>query len=316
MTILLALLCLTACSPETGKPDPMAPSAAWMPGDGGSPSALSLIDLAEMERRGGFVPGMGLKEAELALANGDGGSYVLALYKEILYASDAGKLSDRGAELAAIGKALAETGLLAPELARAQSALKSIAFLEAGAWEEAASAMPGMERDQPDGMRAWILALCGLYGDSDPQAQARYGAVQARYRGLPTYWYHAAARSDRIELRRDAAVRCVLLSPGGPKALKAREILALSYGLGEDDAASLVLSQEAQAIIGQALESGPMENLSLLFPVLSLPDNPETLFALGALKALAADPGILKWLKLRRAEASGRLAERLAYVTG
>jgi hypothetical protein len=55
--------------------------------------------------------------------------------------------------------------------------------------------------------------------------------------------------------------------------------------------------------------------LSRLFPLLSLPDNAYTLYAAGAMRTLSSVEVFRTYFTEQQAAATGRLAERLAYIS-
>ncbi|HOX92556.1 MAG TPA: hypothetical protein PLC54_06510, partial [Spirochaetales bacterium] len=158
MYILLALLCLTACSPTAGVPASTQVSISAASHPRVEAISANRADLAELERRGGFASGMGLKEAELSLEDGDGSSYVLALYKEFLYERDYGSPANEWSELRSLADALPQLGFTEPELKRALDVLTVLGYIEAGNWDLAGSLLPDAKPDEPDGMLSWLGA--------------------------------------------------------------------------------------------------------------------------------------------------------------
>jgi hypothetical protein len=88
--------------------------------------------------------------------------------------------------------------------------------------------------------------------------------------------------------------------------------LAFAYGGG--DGSCLKSKFEIEAIISRSLNAGNPEMLAPLMPLISLPDNPYTFYAVGALRALAAVPQHRDYFSGIASGSCGRLAERLAYI--
>jgi len=152
-------------------------------------------------------------------------------------------------------------------------------------------------------------------GKADGSTREDYLAIRARYQNNPLYWL-VAARTSSGEAVMDAAERCVSLAPRGPYAPEGRRLMARSCGLSERDGQALRTRMELESLIQKALAERNPALLSDLFPLLALPDNPYTLYTLGALKALAEDPLYKAYFAEKAGKSSGRLAERLRYLAG
>jgi hypothetical protein len=72
---------------------------------------------------------------------------------------------------------------------------------------------------------------------------------------------------------------------------------------------------EIESLVNEAVQQGMPELLTELLPLVALPDNPYTLYASGALKALSSDQNFRTWFSGEAAKAAGRLAERLSYIS-
>ncbi|MDR1177425.1 MAG: hypothetical protein LBK64_01220 [Spirochaetaceae bacterium] len=282
-------------------------------------SALDL--LAGTERSSGFRSGMGLAESRLREEAGDYAGAVMAAFKELFYAYGAGSL---GGEQVRAGL---EAALSLDEVHDA--ALAALAFFD-GRWKEAAEGLDGLrDGEEPDSFVQWMflasllesgllkgaqedgpLAGGSVFDESRRAVLARYSAIRARYSGLAAYWYHLAIVSG------EGAERCVDIAPLGPYAGECRKILAESCGLRGDAASALRTRAEIERAVSGAAAQGSAALLEELFPLLALEDNPFTLYALGALNALSASPLFRNYLAARGRESSGRLEERLRYITG
>jgi hypothetical protein len=172
-----------------------------------------------------------------------------------------------------------------------------------------------------DAFSSWMRLVCGmeLGGAEAKSALAPYLAIRARYQTLPCYWYFGARALEMGEDRGAWAERAVNLAPGGPYAAEAREILVTNVGLDAREAASIRTRYEIDKVVENAADGGRPPLLTNLLPLLALPDNPYTLYALNALRGLAANDGKFKaWFTdeaQRAAKAkSVRAAERLTYI--
>jgi hypothetical protein len=89
----------------------------------------------------------------------------------------------------------------------------------------------------------------------------------------------------------------------------------MARALGLDDAGDAVRSKAeiVKAVHLSVSEKDP-KILDGLFPMLDLPDNAYTHYALGAMKALCALPGFREYFDEKAAVSKGRLAERLTYI--
>lgn len=325
LTLLFAVLATVACSAKKfeGEDASLADSAEGaVQADRVVPAAESAADafvalqaLAARERAAGYVPGMGLEESTLRERQGDYGGAVLAAFKELLWLYGMGLLPKPAlsARLDAVEKAFPGNGDVAA------AAAASRAYLE-GKWAETlqAAKVLATAAAAPDDFAQWLVAACELELDaSDRAAGGRYAAARGRYAKYPAYWHHAA-RIGRGAAAMEAAEWCVSLSPMGPYAPDSRIILAREAGLKPGDGASLRTRAEIEAALS-GLAAGVGDDaalLSELVPLLALPDNPYTLYALGGLRALCADGRIRAVVVSARSRSSGRAAERLRYAAG
>jgi hypothetical protein len=274
---------------------------------------LSLEEFAEMERSGSFVQGMALAESGLRENAGDYAGAVAAAYKELAWAYGYGFIQ-RGVLEEGLEKVrdLRETGGK-DDAARAAEGI--LAFMR-GRWDEAGQILRSRfdARDEPDGFAQWMLLVCSLETNRDDrQTGSAYRAIRARYGQFPEYWYRGA-RAFSGTIAAEYAEQCISLAPAGPFAAECRGILALFAGLKQEDGASLRSKREIEDIISRSFNQGNPEILASLLPLISLPDNPYTIYAVGALRALSALPLFREYLNSRSAGSGGRLAERLAYI--
>ncbi|MDR2662834.1 MAG: hypothetical protein LBC31_07555 [Treponema sp.] len=319
------------------------------PPEAAAPESLpaALEELAELERSGTFVPGLGLAESNLREQAGDYAGAVLAVFKELSWAyalglggtagGNSGGAGNGGVTREAIREGL--TRLLEPETRQrfsetgrrqTEAAVAAILAFFDGRWKEAEEQLRALYRGEDDSFSRWMLLVCALEtaGETgDREARSAYGAIRARYAAFPEYWFRAArafrggagyadgAGYAGGAIAADYAERCINLAPSGPYADECRIILAESMGLGSADAPAVKTRLEIEAAVSGAVNQGDPGLLAELLPLMALPDNPSTLYASGALRALAQEGPFRAWF-LREAERSqGRRAERLLYIS-
>jgi hypothetical protein len=331
--VLLALAGVFACSgekaanrPESGTPDP----GTGLPGPAVSGPAVpvnfvSLDELAEAERSRGFTPGMALAESAIREWNGDYAGAVIAAFKELSWSYGYGGISRQSIaegleQLMALfsGDETAENAAIpGPERERAVKAARgALAFL-AGEWEKAGELLSSVfaAEEEPDAFSQWMILVCAMEGEEPSRRiRAAYGAIRARYALFPEYWFRAA-RYALSGTSGEYAERCINLAPQGPFADLSRVILAESAGLSSQDGPALKSRTEIERVITQSVSAVDPELLGELFPLLDLPDNPYTLYATGALRALASQGGFKAYFVREASRKTGRLAERLLYVS-
>ncbi|MDR2211192.1 MAG: hypothetical protein LBO65_07010 [Spirochaetaceae bacterium] len=322
----------TAAAPAEERaehPTPVLAGAA-VPGNGGPgrggnvdisqiPGALE--ELAEMERTGGYTPGLGLAESALREKTGDYAGAVMAVFKELSWAYSLGaggvtrEAIDEGLKRLADPEVLGQFPQEAWEEVKA--AVEAIGDFCQGRWKEAEE---GLQRlygaAEADGFPRWMLLVCGIETSegAGPENRSSYGAIRARYGFFPEYWYRGA-RNFPGAAAGDYAERCINLAPAGPYAAECRTILAQTMGLDSADASVLRTRLEIERVVSGAVERGDPELLADLLPLAGLPDNPSTLYASGAMRSLAADGTFRDWLSRKAEKAKGRLAERLLYIS-
>jgi hypothetical protein len=335
----VVLLCflLAACFPEGIRetpPEPGPEERAFLPAAyGGTGSyAAGLEELAETERSGGFEPGTGLTESMLREEMGDYAGAAVAAYKELSWAYGFGGGITREAIAQGLEAVLslyeapgdAAQGIdppLGEEVReKALAAVRGLLAFHHGQWTEARLSLEPLfdVRDEPDAFVQWICLVCRLEeGELPRQALAAYGAIRARYERFPEYWYRGA-RNSSGNLRGEYAERCINLAPGGPFAEECRGILGETLGLSGlsiEEKNHIKTLAEIETSVVQAVSSDTPNALQGLFGLLSLQDNPYTLYAAGAMRALAVQEDFRAWFAQEAAGASGRLAERLLYIS-
>jgi hypothetical protein len=289
----------------------VAASGAVFPSDMENIPRL-LEEIAELERAGALQRGMGFIESELREKVGDYAGAVLAAVREMARSYGYGEIQmndlvlglDRTIALEGQGK---ETAV--------QAALALRAFFE-GRWDEAEQMLAGIfpETEEPDNFISWLLLSCTLEKNrDDKRAGSAYKAIRARYAQFPEYWYRGA-RVFSGSIASEYAERCINVAPDGPFAPECRSILASSAGLNAEDGASIRSKLEIEGCVTQSVRSGNPELLKPLIPLISLPENPYTLYAIGVLKSLAAVPIYREYFDTLAAGSKGRLADRLVYI--
>jgi len=195
-----------------------------------------------------------------------------------------------------------------------------IAFLKKQ-WDTAAEGLEPLfnESDEPDGFGRWLILVCVLEKNKtetlaeNRQASAAYKSIRARYSQFPEYWYRGA-RCFLGGIAAQYAENCINLSPQGPFADECRSILAANTGLKNEDGLSIKTKKEIEAIISQSVNSSNPQVLDSLLPLIGLPDNPYTVYAVSALKTLTGIPKFNEYFSGHAAVSKGRLAERLLYI--
>jgi hypothetical protein len=282
------------------------------------PLPEALDELAEMERSGAFVPGLGLAESKLREEAGDYAGAVLAVYKELSWAYSLG-----AAEVSREQIRQGLEKLLEPESPFAEEAREEIAasvrailaYFE-GRYDEAEKFLAALygKEEEADSFSRFMLLVCALEKQTaGREEKSMYGIIRARYMGFPEYWYHLA-RLETADMAPHAE-RCINLAPAGPYAAECRIILAKAMGLKAEDAAVLKTRWEIETVITGAVNMRNPELLSSLLPLVALPDNPSTLYASGAMRALAGETAFSAWFAGEMEKARGRLAERLLYIS-
>ncbi|WP_041396153.1 hypothetical protein [Gracilinema caldarium] len=273
----------------------------------------AIYQLAEGERSKGFSPGMGLSESTLYEKSGDLAGAVLSAFKEIFFAYQYGYLTTKDLEgrLKAVEQQF-------PENQQVITSLNVCRAFLSGSGKKGLEALThiNLNKYEIDAFPRWLERVFLLStGKNEQKVFEAYLALRSRYSNYPYYWL-VAARYSLGTQQIDAAERCVSLAPQGPFAEEGRSLLAQAVGLTKKDAPALRTRMEIETLITTTIQTGRIEGLKDLFPLLALPDNPYTLYALGACRGLAENKDIVTFFEQEQKRASGRLAERLRYISG
>ena len=283
------------------------------------PSILRTLDeLAEVERAGAWFQGLGLTESNLRESAGDFPGAIAAAYKELSWAYGMGFLEKKDLE-----QGLSNLLTIKGEDSVTATTNAISAFLNEQ-WSEASIGLVRFfnEKDEPDGFGRWMILVCALelsarehtnHGGLNRQASEAYKSIRARYAQFPEYWYRGA-KAFSGTIAAEFAENCINSSPNGPFAPECRSILASFAGLRIEDGLSIRTKREIEAVITQSVNSGNPQFLDSLMPLISLPDNPYTVYAVGALRALTNISRFQDYFNAQAASAKGRLAERLLYI--
>jgi len=301
---------------RTTRENPLAGMGTVTGQDTGGREPEYLEELVEVERAGGFVRGMGFMESGIRERAGDFCGAVIAVFKELSWAWNYGGLPEEGIERGMNGVVLGLQGQ-GEGRDRAARTAKGVLAFHRGDWADARRLLeetPPRE-DEPDSFYRWMLLVCRMEeGDLSKQEKSSYGAIRARFRLFPEYWYRGA-RAFSGFIAGEYAENCINLYPQGPFAPECREIIA--KGLGPDFPGEAIRSKaEMDDLINKAVSHSNPELLGDLFPLISLPDNNYTMYALGILKSLAGRPEFRTFFESQAAASRGRLAERLNYIIG
>jgi len=346
-TLLTLLLALSACGggmePRSqsvsesqprlaGLASPLTPASAGPPStpasasSPSSPSAgernldvliRSLDEIAELERSGLWTTGMALTESSIRENAGDFTGAVLAAYKELSWAYGRGLISKEDIEQGLLNVIRTSTN------AEVISAVNGILAFQRQRWDEAALSFHTLfgeqEINEPDAFGRWMLLVCALEKNrtSAQEISSRvnngYRSIRARYAQFPEYWYRGA-RAFSGSIAAEYAETCINVSPQGPFAAECRTILALYMGLKREDAISIRTRREIDFIITQSINSSNPPALESLLPLIALPDNPYTVYAVSALRNLSGVQSFRDYFLGQASLSNGRLAERLTYI--
>ena len=271
----------------------------------------SIDELADLERAGSWFAGMSLTESGLLENAGDYAGAVAAIYKELAYAYGLGLIpkEDINVCLLNILDARKEEEIIIT--------VNAILAFTQERWAQASDLFAQVfnEINEPDGFSNWMILVCALEQNGmDRQAALAYKAIRARYAQFPDYWYRGA-RVFSGAVSAEYAENCINIFPEGPYASECREILAVYSGLKTDDGLSIKTKKEIETAISQSITTGNPEAIDPLLPLISLPDNPYTIYAVSALRALVSVPNFRDYFSRKAAVSGGRLAERLLYIS-
>jgi hypothetical protein len=304
--------------------DAAASAAVFLPDEAGSKNGLdreavraSIEQIAGTERLGAYVQGLALAESRLREEAGDYAGAVAAAYKELAWAYGYGLASHSSLEdglnnVLALGDAEPD---VSSELHNGIPAARAILYFLDNDWAEAErllSALP-LFQEESDGFIRWLILVCRMEQGSTQAERSAYGSMKGRYDYFPEYWYRGA-RVFAGAMAGEYAERCISLAPEGPFAAECRTVLAEALGLAPEYGASILTRVEIERIISRTAAERNPEYLKAILPVLSLPDNSGTLYAVNALRILGQAEEFRSYFNAEAARASGRLAERLAYI--
>ena len=276
--------------------------------------ADSLERIAEIERSGGFFPSLGLAESELRERAGDYAGAAVAAYKELSWAYGYGIVSMSQVEEGLQNALALFEDNSDPQRNAGARALRGCMAFSRGEWKEAEELLAGLlsREEDPDSFLGWMLLVCAIEQDNDGEkgraARSAYGAIRARYTFFPEYWYRGARNINAAY-----AEQCINISPQGPFTEDCRTILAAHFGIAPDGK-GLRTRAEIENVLRASVSLNNPTVLEELFPLMALPDNPYTIYALGAMQALSAIPEFRAFFIEGSLKASGRLAERLNYI--
>ena len=353
--LVLLLVCAAcageAVSPEPVREMPSAKMPAAMPSTEMSPArppaagnfshdapqdiSSELERIAEIERSGAFFPGLGFAESAIREGAGDFAGAAVAAFKELSWAYAYGAVGGDDV-LEGLGNVLIFLGDLSVEIdpvrgAGAAAVKGCLAFFRED-WEQAEELLGGVltDNEEPDSFLRWMLLVCSIERENKDAGNAgssnrtlnrsAYGAIRARYALFPEYWYRGArlyAAGDGAgdeDLAAAYAEQGINTSPQGPFAVNSRKILAGLLGLGAFDS-GLLTKAEIENIIRVSVSENDPAILEELFPLMALPENPYTIYALGALRVLASLPAYRSFFNTQAFRVHGRLGERLNYIS-
>jgi len=306
---------------RSGLPAGEAAAAANLPAD--IPALMRTLDeLAEIERAGSWFQGLALTESSIRENAGDFTGAVAAAFKELAWAYGMGLI-----QKSEIEKGLLNVLNITGEETVTAATNAIIAFLN-GKWDAAAAGLDPFFNDsdeEPDSFGRWMILVCALEKNRAPSSEgtlsegadrrtsAAYKSIRARYAQFPEYWYRGS-RTFSGAIAAEFAENCINVSPQGPYAGECRAILASYAGLKNEEGLSIKTKREIEAIISQSVSSSNPQILNSLLPLISLPDNPYTVYAIGALRTLTSNPRFKDYFNAQAVSAKGRLSERLSYI--
>ena len=279
----------------------------------------TLDDIADLERSGLWFQGLAFIESGIRENSGDLAGAVAAAYKELSYAYGLGLIQKKD-----IQDGLLNVHNTNSEEIVSAAVITMTAFLNEQ-WNEASIDLAFLfdDEDEPDSFTKWMSLVCSLEknkitnsssSEEFRRISSAYRSIRARYALFPEYWYRGA-RAFSGAISAEFAENCINLSPQGPFADECRKILAIYTGLRTTDGLSLRTKHEIESIIAVSVNSGNPQILDSLLPLIGLPDNPYTVFAVSALRSVTNIPGFRDYFNRQARVSSGRLAERLSYIS-
>jgi hypothetical protein len=271
----------------------------------------SLDEIADLERAGSWFQGLALRESSLYEDAGDYAGAIAAVYKELAYAYGMGLIQKEDIEVCL------NNILSARSEEEVTAAINAISAFSQEQWQQASAILARLfnQLNEPDGYGSWMLLVCALEENNDDRRSvSAYKAIRARYTLFPEYWYRGA-RVFSGAVSAEYAENCINISPEGPFAGECRKIIAVHSGLKTEDGLSIKTKKEIESIISHSINAGNPEFLDLLLPLIGLPENPYTVYAIGALRALTSVPAFRDYFNRKALVSHSRLAERLLYIS-
>ena len=320
--MLLPFLLFLACTEHTASEDkpPAVPvntigtEPEKKPDSDEQKKLAGLVDqIAEFERSGFYKSGLGVIESTFLERMGNYPGAVLAAFKDMLWNYGCGAI-DRQEVLQGLVKitALEER----PGMEIASVTARALLDFMYGNIEKAKNELAAFSDDQgnPDSFINWILLSCTLEKNpGDIKAQSAYRSIRARYVQFPDFWYRGA-KAFTGAIASQYAESCINLAPGGPYAAECRSILASQSGLKAEDSNALRSKTEIENLAFMALEQENPQLLDPLLPLIDLPENPFTVYAIGVMKGLASMQIFNEYFSDLAAGSMGRMSERLLYI--
>ena len=323
----LFLLLVPACSSQNGISESeflegissLTNQTVRLPASNQTAAAVETVDfltslerIAEVERSGAFFQGLGMFESSLREDAGDLAGAAIAAYKELswTYGYSGMLKAEFDERLRRLVEAMENTSN-----AEANTMAQGVLAFHNREWSRAVELLGASSPlyDEPDSFYQWMLLVCDLErGVDEYKTRSAYGAIRARYSKFPEYWYRGA-RAFKHELAALYAEQCINQNPGGPYAAECRVIIARAEGL-DTGAESIRTTAEIEENIRRSVSEGDPQILDYLFPLMNLPDNKYTQYALGALKSLSSVPVYRDYFANQAARHTGRLGERLSYI--
>jgi hypothetical protein len=278
--------------------------------------AVSLEELAETERAGTWLSGMGLLESSIREAGGDFGGALIAAYRELAVAYGRGLIAE-DALVEGLNNVLENPEFRHEGREDALKAAEGIMEFRRSNWHTAAEQLrPFAEAEDPDSFVRWLLLVCEIEGGLNSEGRrAVYSSLRSRHGFFPEYWRRGMDYfSSSVSIASSYAENCINLAPDGPFASDCRRFLAVQAGLSEDDGEALKTRAEMETLIRAAMAGGNPLLLADLFPLIALQDNSYTFAALALLDETASRPLFRDWFSSEAGKAQGRLAERLKFL--
>ena len=272
-----------------------------------------LDEIAELERAGVFIQGMGFRESGLRQMTEDYPGTAIAIYKELSWAYGLGIIEETDI-LRNIHQMITYDGPGRKIIAK--TAVAITAFFT-GNWDKAEELLNEIHNDgyEPDNYLNYMILSCILEKNpNDRKAALDYRSIRARNSQFPEYWYRGAKLfPGTIALQ--YAEYCINLSSDGPYAAECRKIIAVNLGLKPEDGQFILTKTEVENIIATAVTQGNPRLLEPLLSLISLPENPYTIYVLGAMKHLNTLPAFKNYFDEMAVKSKGQLNERFNYIS-